>query len=162
MGCLDELTLSSYLDKGLSETDRAKIEEHISGCRKCLDLLLVAEQARTRSKRPSPGLNKRIESMLGLKPKRKGKEMKWFLGAIVLFGLSFIIKRYFLQFLLASVILGFKWVMEGEGARQVIMIFKKNQDSEKKFERKSPSELSNITGGDRYDKDQRSGGQEDP
>ena len=42
--------------------------------------------------------------------------------------------------------------MEGDGAKRVIMIFKEIQEKEKKFERKSPPDVSNIAGGDRYGK----------
>lgn len=111
MGCLSEKELSSYLDKRLGDAERRKIEEHVAGCNACLDMLLVARDA---------GRLKKTENMQG---RRRG-ETKWLLGALILFLFSFIVKRYFLQFLAASAVLGFKWVMEGEGARRAIMIFK--------------------------------------
>ncbi|MFA4991941.1 MAG: zf-HC2 domain-containing protein [Candidatus Omnitrophota bacterium] len=119
MGCLSEKELSSYLDKKISGAERRKIEEHVAGCNACLDMLLVARDAERREKTE--------------KTKRRGRgETKWLLGALILFLCSFVVKRYFLQFLAASAVLGFKWAMEGEGARRAIMIFKdfgRKQDS---------------------------------
>ena len=48
MKCLDEKTLSSYLDKRLSDTEREGIEEHIAGCNVCLDMLLVAYESQNK------------------------------------------------------------------------------------------------------------------
>ena len=148
MKCLDEKTLSSYLDKRLSDTEREGIEEHIARCNACLDMLLVAYESQ--NKKCPAILKERIKQRLGLKQKKKNPGLKWLLAALVFFGLSFVFRGYFLQFLAAAIILGFKWVMEGEGAKRVIMIFKEIQEKEKKFERKSPPDVSNILGGDKY------------
>ena len=158
MKCLDEKTLSSYLDKKLSDTEREEIEEHVAGCNVCLDMLLVAYEAQRKkfSIWPLRGLTRTIffeRVRLGgrvEKAKKKNPGLKWLLAALVFFGLSFVFRGYFLQFLAAAIILGFKWVMEGEGAKRVIMIFKEIQVKEKKFERKSPPDVSNIVGGDKY------------
>ncbi|WP_243310519.1 anti-sigma factor family protein [Fundidesulfovibrio agrisoli] len=34
-GCPDELALASYLDGMMPAEDRARLEEHLSGCRRC-------------------------------------------------------------------------------------------------------------------------------
>jgi len=170
--CLDEKALSSYLDEKLSELERKKIEEHIADCNVCLDMLLVAYEARKKRFLTRPATT----TMAGLartilqttifferknranqadsveKMKKKRHELKWLFAGLFFFALSFIFRHYFLQFLAISVVLGFKWVMEGEGAKRVIMIFKGIQEKEKKFERKSPPDVSNIAGGDRYGK----------
>ncbi len=167
--CLDEKALSSYLDEKLSETERKKIEEHIADCNTCLDMLLVAYESQGRSKKCPLWLKRKVGD--GFKPppttskiKKKRSELKWLFAGIFFFALSFIFRDYFLQFLAVSVILGFKWVMEGEAAKRVIMIFKGIQEKEKKFERKSPPDVSSIVGegfkpsptkhegGDRYGK----------
>ena len=152
MGCLDEKMLSSYLDEKLLDTERKKIEEHIADCNICLDMLLVAYESRGRSKKCPAILKNRIKNRLGLKQTKERPELKWFFLALSFFAFSFIVRHYFLQFLAISVVLGFKWVMEGEGAKRVIMIFKGIQEKEKKVERKSPPDVSNIAGGDRYGK----------
>ena len=154
MDCLNEKILSSYLDERLSGTERTRIETHISGCRRCLDLLLVAYEARGMSQKCPLLLKDKIKKRLGLKERKKRPEVRWLFGALFLFALSFIFKRFFLQFLMAAVVLGFKWVMEGEGAKRVVMIFKEIQKKEKNFERKSPPPVSDITGGDRYGSNQ--------
>ena len=169
--CLDEKMLSSYLDERLSEAERKKIEGHIAECNMCLDMLLVAYEAQRERSRlarhcSNGGLARTIlaatifferkdrTNQAGSveKIKKKKPELKWFFSALFFFALSFIVRLYFLQFLAISVVLGFKWVMEGEGAKRVIMIFKGIQEKEKKFERKSPPDVSNIAGGDRYGK----------
>jgi len=152
MGCLDEKALSSYLDEKLPGDKRKEIEGHIAHCNTCLDMLLVAYEAGQGNKKCPDILRNRIKNRLGLKQEKKRPELKWLLMAIISFGLSFIFRYYFLQFLVVSIILGFKWVMEGEGAKRVIMIFKGIQEKEKKVERKSPPRVSNIAGGDRYGK----------
>ena len=159
MGCLDEKTLSSYLDEKLADAERKKIEEHVADCNICLDMLLVAYEAQ--KKRFSTLRLRRItrtiffrtnQAVTVEKIRKKRPELKWLFGALFFFALSFALRHYFLQFLAVAVILGFKWVMEGEGAKRVIMIFKGIQEKEKKFERKSPPDVSNIAGGDRYGK----------
>jgi hypothetical protein len=145
------------LDEKLSGAEREKIERHIADCNICLDMLLTAYESRGRNKKCSVILNNKIKSRLGLKQAKKKPELKWFFSALLFFALSFIVRHYFLQFLAVAVILGFKWAMEGEGAKRVIMIFKGIQEKEKKVERKSPPNVSNILGGDRYGKpEQRS------
>jgi hypothetical protein len=150
MNCLDEKTLSSYLDEKLAGIEREKIEKHIAGCDVCLDMLLVAYESQGRNKKCPAILKDRIKNRLGLKSPKKRPELKWLFAGLIFLGLSFIFRHYFLQFLGIAVILGFKWVMEGESAKRVIMIFKGIQEKEKKFERKSPPDVSNIVGGDKY------------
>lgn len=153
MLCLNERTLSSYLDGAISKVERQRIEAHISKCDRCLDFLLVAYEAQGCSEKIPPYLKKRITKRLGLKQKSVNPGKKWLFSALVLFALSFVFKTYFLQFLIAAGILGLKWVMEGEGAKRVVMIFRGIDKNEKIFEggeRKSPPPLSDIVGGDRY------------
>ncbi len=155
MNCPDAKQLSSYLDERLSDSQRTSIEEHISGCDQCLDFIVLAHEAgnmgRRRAMQTCPRfLKDRIRMKLGLKRKKSRRELKWLFAAILLFALSFVVKRYFVQFLVAAAILGFKWVMEGEGAKRAIMIFKGVHPQEKKVERKPPPPVSRVTGGDRY------------
>lgn len=150
MDCLDEKTLSSYLDEKISIDERSRIEAHISKCDHCLDLLMVAYEAQKASVECPEFLKQKLKIRFGLKEKRKRTDLKWLIAGIVFFILSFVFKRYFLQFLAVSVILAFKWVMEGEGAKRAIMIFKgiqKDKMQEKKFEwdeRKSPPPVSDY------------------
>ncbi|MBU1061186.1 MAG: zf-HC2 domain-containing protein [Candidatus Omnitrophica bacterium] len=144
MDCLNEKVLSSYLDERLSEDERRRIDGHISKCNRCLDLLIVAYEAQAKSRKVSSLLKERVKKRLGVKQKKARPELKWLLGALFLFALSFIVKRFFMQFLVGAAILGFKWAMEGEGAKRAVMIFKGIEKKEKNFERKSPPPVSDI------------------
>ncbi|MDP8231015.1 MAG: zf-HC2 domain-containing protein [Candidatus Gorgyraea atricola] len=139
MRCPNERELSSYLDSALSGAEREKIEAHIASCGKCLDLLVLAHEAGSGSWECPELLKGKIRKMLGVRERRSRSELKWLFGTIIMLALSFVFKRYFLQFLTASLILGFKWAMEGEAARRTIMIFKGMQQAQKKVERKVPS-----------------------
>jgi hypothetical protein len=169
--CLDEKTLSSYLDERIMGAERERIEKHIADCNICLGMLLTAYESVGSNKKCPAALKQRIINNIGVAersfasdvsaklayarfatPKKKRPGLKWLFSAIFFFVLSFIVRHYFLQFLAISIVLGFKWVMEGEGAKRVIMIFRGIQEKEKKVERKSPPDVSNIAGGDRYGK----------
>ena len=115
-------------------------------------MLLVAHESYGRGKECPAILKNRIKNRLGLKQAKNLQGLKWLIAALFFLALSFVIRHYFLQFLAISIVLGFKWVMEGEGAKRVIMIFKGIQEKEKIVERKSPPNVSNIAGGDRYGK----------
>jgi len=69
-------------------------------------------------------LQNKIKARLGLRQRKAMPGLKWLFASVAFFLLSFVFKKYFLQFLIVAAILGFKWVMEGEGARKVVMIFK--------------------------------------
>ncbi|MBU1147455.1 MAG: zf-HC2 domain-containing protein [Candidatus Omnitrophica bacterium] len=139
MKCPNEKELSSYLDSAISGAEREKIEAHAANCGKCLDLLTLAYEAGSSSQKCPGALKERIRKTLGLRQKKSRSELKWLFGTIIMLALSFVFKKYFLQFLAASLILGFKWAMEGEAAKRTIMIFKGMQQVQKKVERKSPA-----------------------
>jgi len=139
MRCPNERELSSYLDSTLSGAEREKIEAHVASCGRCLDLLTLAHEAGSGLQECPELLKGKIRKMLGVRERKSRSELKWLFGTVIMLALSFVFKRYFLQFLTASLILGFKWAMEGEAARRTIMIFKGMQKLEKKVERKSTS-----------------------
>lgn len=137
MNCPNEVMLSSYLDKKLPEAEQCQIESHIARCQRCLDLLMVAQEAQgPKFSTPPRGARGRSNNTT--------RARKWLIGALILFALSFIFKRYFLQCLVGAAILGFKWVMEGEGAKKVVMIFKGMKEEEKveRGERKRPARFA--------------------
>lgn len=157
--CPSEVELARYLDCRLSEAHRQVLESHIANCQQCLDLLVVARQAGKRKwkKKEFQGLIKRIEGGLGIKV-GNNTATKWLMLSIIFFMLSFIFSRYFLQFLIGATILALKWVFEGEGAKRVVMIFKKESppQTQKNFERKSTPPSSNIMGGEEDEGNRRS------
>src|SRR3989338_9286073 len=109
MGCLNEKTLSSYLDEKLSSIERKEIERHIADCNICLDMLLVAYESPAKKRICPPALKRSIKTRLGLKERKKRPELKWLFAGLAFLALSFILRHYFLQFLAIAVILGFKW-----------------------------------------------------
>jgi len=130
MRCPDEVVLSSYLDEGLSAVERGRIEQHVAGCARCLDLLVVAYESGRGARKCPRVLQNKIKARLGLRQRKAIPGLKWLFASIALLLLSFVFKKYFLQFLIVAAILGFKWVMEGEGARKVVMIFKGMREEE--------------------------------
>ncbi len=130
MRCPDEVVLSSYLDEGLSAVERGRIEQHVAGCACCLDLLMVAYESGRGARKCPRVLQNKIKARLGLRQRKAIPGLKWLFASIALLLLSFVFKKYFLQFLIVAAILGFKWVMEGEGARKVVMIFKGMREEE--------------------------------
>ena len=130
MRCPDEVVLSSYLDEGLSDVERGRIEQHVAGCARCLDLLVVAYESGRGARKCPRVLQNKIKARLGLRQRKAIPGLKWLFASIALLLLSFVFKKYFLQFLIVAAILGFKWVMEGEGARKVVMIFKGMREEE--------------------------------
>jgi hypothetical protein len=154
--CPGEAQLHDYLNGRLPQELRQKIESHISQCQICLEAL-IAVNGLNKAKMPklpketllrlknvikeqSP--RSRLEGFIS-KPKEKppgnrfGKwidKNKWFIGSLLFIALSFFIPRYFLQLLTVGAIMGFKWALEGEGAKKLIMIFrsthKEREDTE--------------------------------
>ncbi len=123
MKCPDIGELSLYLDdRGLELARKKQIESHIAECDRCMDMLLVAFRSTQKPISRRKDLITKIRKRLNF-PERKFK-INWLMCSVVMFALSFVLKKYFIQFLFASLLLGFKWVMEGEGARKVVMIFK--------------------------------------
>lgn len=125
--CPDETTLSEYLNGTLYAEEIQLVEEHISGCHFCLENIRAAYMGDTLYKEGDlPDSTKElINKAKGIaKLKTNTKRLKrnlWLLGTILAFASSFLFSRYFVQFLVAALILGLKWVSESEGVRMLIM-----------------------------------------
>jgi len=113
--CPSEAELGSYAEGGLSKKRRQELERHIAGCLYCQDMLIVANKVLSE-------FQQRIWQILGRR--------KWLLGCLLCFMFSFIFPRYFMQFLIAALILGIKWATEG--ARSIIMVYKELQQNKEK------------------------------
>ena len=50
------------------------------------------------------------------------KKCLFLFGAIFFFILSFVIPRYFIQFLVVTLILGIRWAFESDGGHTLIMV----------------------------------------
>lgn len=125
--CPDEATLSAYLSGALEGSKSQGIEEHVAACHFCLENIRAAylgDKLYKEGKLPD-STRELINKAKGIaKLKTHSKRLKnnlWLLVTILAFGLSFMFPRYFVQFLVAALILGLKWVSESESVRMLIM-----------------------------------------
>ncbi|MCF7871385.1 MAG: hypothetical protein K9L94_04775, partial [Candidatus Omnitrophica bacterium] len=126
--CPDNQYFLDYLQNNLNEEKRKSFESHIACCSFCLSQISIAAKALQKYKQndfdslPENILNKTKTSLNSMKTKNKKNESqkkiikrRLFLAAtIIFFGLSFIIPKYFLQFLIGALILGIRWSFESE------------------------------------------------
>jgi hypothetical protein len=141
-----------YLKQKLDSQQRQMFESHIASCGLCLSSLNLMVEAERISQNKEFGpvpqelldktkvLLKTNKSSQDIKPAAKRKIKKSLLlgAAIIFFILSFLVPRYFLQFLVATLILGFAWVFESENCRTFIMVL----DSWRKHTRDDDEEIS--------------------
>lgn len=110
--CVSEAELNDYLNRSLDKGKRQMIEEHLNDCDACLGKILFAHET--------------LEEFRNQKIKERSVMIRkniWLAGAVIAFVFSFLIPRYFLQFLTATIILGAKWIFESSNARILIMIY---------------------------------------
>ena len=147
--CPSEAVLAGYLGNSLKQKE--KVETHISECLYCLEQLNLAHQAQkafSKGNLPSSGQKivdkaKKISSLAPAKSKRKGSI--WLVATLIAFILSFLVPRYFLQFLAAAVILGIKWALESDAAKTLIMILdKRHKDKEEDLPEKVKDRLNKL------------------
>ena len=153
--CLDEQTLLEYLKDKPMSPKRSLSEHHIAGCGFCLsNLSLLAESrqmARDKTLAPVPQkLIDKTKSLLKIDKDQERKNMQrrktikrrlFLAGTIISFALSFLIPRYFMQFLVAALILGMRWSFESESGRTLIMVI----DSWRRHSRDKDDEISRRT-----------------
>lgn len=130
--CPAELELARYLEGVLPSEKRRNIEKHLADCSYCLDLLVAAKDIIKGEPQAKISWFKRL-----------GRQ-KWLIMTAISFTLSFMVRRYFLQFLFMALIFGIRWALSGEGSRNLVMIFRGlshkegegKRSEEKIFERK--------------------------
>lgn len=150
--CLSEQILMDYIEQNLDKEALEIIEGHIAGCGFCLSQLNLVFEAQTVNKtkklrqvpqeliNKAKALLKTNRNTLGkemMKTKRIGKNL-FLAGAIIFFALSFLIPKYFIQFLVATLILGIRWAFESESGRTLIMVL----DSWRKHSHDEDDEIS--------------------
>jgi len=150
--CPDPQVLLEYLAGLLDVQLCQELEHHIAGCGFCLGQLSIVFEAQRPSQLKqgqslSPSLLAKTRMALGIVGpvkndaghKNKATRRRLFLGGTVLFFiLSFVIPRYFFQFLAAALILGIRWSFESESGRTMIMIL----DSWRRHSRDEDDEIS--------------------
>lgn len=142
--CPDEATLSAYLSGALEDVKLQNIEEHIAACHFCLENIraaYVGEKLYEEGNLPDSA-KELINKAKGIaKLRTNNKRLKrnlWLFGTVLTFTLSFVFPKYFAQFLVAALILGFKWVFESENARTLVMVL----DSWRRHSREKDDEIS--------------------
>ena len=109
-----DIALADYLDNLLSLEDRRLVEAHAADCDECRNKMVSAYES-ARSFRKSPPTNKR-------KAKPMGRINLYIIFTIISFTLSFIIPRFFLQLLVATLLLGAKWITDSKTTKMLVMI----------------------------------------
>ena len=108
-----EAVLADYLSNTLSEAERARVEDHAASCDSCLEAIVSAHDA--------------LKVFGKTKQPKKGNIMRklniYLLLAVVSFAFSFAIPRYFIQFLVATLLLGVKWIADSKSAKMLVMIY---------------------------------------
>ena len=109
-----DIMLADYLDDLLSADKRAGIEAHLANCDECLKKAVSAYE--------SVKLFKRDVSRQKRKERSMGKINFYFIFAVMAFALSFIVPRFFLQLLVATLLLGAKWIVDSRSTKMLVMI----------------------------------------
>ena len=109
-----EIELADVLSGFLSACKSRELEGHIASCDECLVKAVGAYEAVRlfeNGKRPKKGTFKFMK-----------KINIYLILAIVSFLLSFLTPRYFIQSLVATLILGIKWAVDSKTTKMLIMI----------------------------------------
>ena len=106
--CFSFEVLYDYLNGNLPQKEKGKLESHLVKCYYCLDNVVVIYEGINFYNRGRPKLK---------------KESIFLILAIISFIASFIFGRYFLQFLVATIIFGIKWIVDSKTSRMLIMIY---------------------------------------
>ncbi len=149
--CPDNETLLGYLRNTLDKQKRQEIENHIAECSFCLNQISTAYEALNKSFRkglpsvPEKMINK-TKASLGIidkskKNSAKSKAKRWFFlsGTIIFFILSFLIPKYFLQFLAGAIIMGIRWSFESQTGQILVMVL----DSWRRHSHNKDEQISN-------------------
>ena len=104
-----EAELADYLGKVLAGKDRQRVEDHIACCNECLENVVSAFDSVKTFKKRKANIMKKINIYLIL--------------SIIMFILSFVFPRFFLQFLTATLLLGIKWVADSKSTKMLVMIY---------------------------------------
>lgn len=143
--CLSDELLMDYFRHKLDEEGCKKVESHIAGCGFCLSQLnLVFESAKVSKDNNIQVPDNLIKAAKDLvkddrsSNSRKIKKNLFLGGMVISFVLSFFIPKYFMQFLVVTLVLGMRWAFESEGGRILIMVL----DSWRKHSHDDDDEIS--------------------
>lgn len=112
--CPAEDLLSNYLIGALDEAQHQEVERHLADCPYCIYRIAEAYEVLNESK-----IKLIKEFFMGA---RKNINL-WLIGCVIMFLLSFLIQRYFIQFLVGAILLGIKWIVDNKNTKMLIMIY---------------------------------------
>ena len=113
--CLTDTDLNSYLSGTLSPEKKRDAEGHLASCSGCLEKVVFAYQTVKEFNKTKQKGEKVVKS--------RWRKNLWLLGAIITFTLSFLVPRYFVQLLVATILMAVKWIFDSVNARILIMIY---------------------------------------
>ncbi len=111
--CPSEKILSEYLSNVLSSENRNNVENHLSTCSDCRQLVSETHEV----------LNKPSLRFIKHKITARLKTNQWIIGASIAFICSFLFPKYFLQFLSATLIMSAKWIIDAKTTKMLITIY---------------------------------------
>lgn len=109
-----ESELAEFLGGALPPRERERLIAHMGSCRECLAKVVAADEAvagylgETRSAKRGAALTRSINLYL--------------VGSVAAFACSFLEPRYFIQFLVAAVVLALKWIIDSKTTKTLITI----------------------------------------
>lgn len=109
-----DVALADYLDGLLSRERRAQIEAHVAACDECRNKMVCAYESVRSFKKTMPADKRKVKPM--------GRINLYLILAIISFALSFVIPRFFLQLLVATLLLGAKWIIDSKTTKMLVMI----------------------------------------
>jgi len=111
--CISPADLNAYMTGSLPAVKRKETESHISSCPYCTYMVAEAYAA-VRGTRTSPRGGSNI---------MKTKIDIWLILTAIMFILSFFFPKYFIQFLVGTVLFGMKWITDNKNTKMLIMIY---------------------------------------
>jgi hypothetical protein len=129
--CPTDEDLACYISDEISPDKREQISAHMGHCQRCLDIVATSLKALSEQGTEDTPKNaiKKVLSIPKKYPKKNTgrvnifKKNKYLLIAGVFFILSFALKKYFMQCLLAAGIFGVRWIMDTGSTKALIMIY---------------------------------------
>lgn len=122
--CPTELELSDFLEKRLNQEKENLLLEHIANCSHCLALLELGQRAKEKREFGiSPEMIMRAKKLAKSNYPKRMANFKWPILALISFILSFVVAKYFMQFLILAVIFSLKWVFDTASTRTLIMVY---------------------------------------
>ncbi len=118
-----DIELADYLGRSLSQGSRRRVEGHIASCDECLRKIVSAHESVKSFNQNGKSDKRKVPFM---------KKINIYLAlTVTAFLLSFIFPRYFIQSLVATLLLGTKWIVDSKTTKMLITIYEAWKTGEK-------------------------------